>query len=317
MRDWKSFDQICRSVLPELVTLHLMIRRRGVNGAATELGVSRQTISNRRAELEQILGSRLIEQHARGQTTPLGTRMHALIKNILRDLDLFLIDMERMRNGKDIRIAGITSAWFSEKPALEECYRRREPDGTLTLIDVGDEFAIETAVREGLADVGIVSYPPRQLDPPMAVEHWRGEPMMLVISGRRRLIRPIDKAEPGDFENHDTFVSLSPKFTMAKELARYLSRNRIRLPHRLSHCSGIDDIKRAVIDDDGISILPEFAVRQERRDGRLQAYALKEPLSRQVGIVYRRDSVERVAFKKFLECFPREKRSFLKPPCQG
>lgn len=317
-RDWRTLDEIGRTLLPEGMTMQLLARRRGPSGTAAELGLSRQTISNRRAAIEELLGGKLLEAHGRGQLTPLGTRTDTFFKAVTRELDLFLIDVDQMRNGKTIRVASNTSTWSAEKPTLEECFRKLVPDGSLVQADAGDDaFSIEAEVRDGRADVGILSYPPRQLDSPLTVEHWRNEPMMLVVSGRRRLLRPIAKAEPTDFENHDTFVNLRPKFAMAKEVAMYLSRNRIRLPHKLSHFSEIASVKQALIDDDGIGILPEPTVRQEQKDGRLQAYPLMEPLVRRIGIVYRRDSLERPAVRAFLESFPREKRSVLRSGKSG
>ncbi len=316
MGDSKNFDQLCRSLFPDLLTLDVIVRLRGATGAAAELGLSRQAVSNRKSAIEELLGGRLLEEHSRNQLTPLGARSHTFVKTILRELDLFLIDAERMRNGIDIRVASDTAGWFHESRILEKSYRRKVPNGTLIRTEAGEDlFSVEAAVREGRADVGIVGYPPRILNPPMVVEHWRSEQMMLAISGRRKLLRPIETAAVNDFACHDTFITLSPNLAMGKDVAKYLSRHRIRLPRRLSHFGNIASIKQAVVDDDGISILPEPLVQQERADGRLLVYPLKNSLTRRIGIVYRRDSLDRPAFRTFLESVSREKPPCLRPPC--
>jgi DNA-binding transcriptional LysR family regulator len=62
------------------------------------------------AAVEARLGVILLEKKSRkGILTPFGARMLALAEAVLKELDEFLTDTDRIKNSKDIRLASITS----------------------------------------------------------------------------------------------------------------------------------------------------------------------------------------------------------------
>ncbi len=307
--EWKRLDQFCRSLLPELATLLLIAQRHGKTKAAADLGLSGQALGQRVAAAEALLNVPLLEKKSRkGVLTPLGARTLALADAVLKELDAFLTDTDRIKNSQDIRIASITSIWAAEKTALEEAFRMHVPKGSLMPAHAGDDFrSIQDEVIEGRADVGIVSYPPKTVASGLVIRSWRDEPMLFVVAGRKDLIRPVEIALPTDLEQHHTFLTLSANHPMAKILADYLSKYRIRFSHKLSFPS-IAGVKEAVRNDDGVSILPEPTVREDCREGRLKGIPLKHGLYRPVAVIYRSDSLGRQSVRAFLDCLDLPKK---------
>jgi LysR family hydrogen peroxide-inducible transcriptional activator len=301
--DWKRLDQYCRSLLPELVTLLLIAQRHGKAPAAADLKLSGQALGQRVATAEALLEGPLLEKRSRkGVLTPLGARVLTLAEAVLQELDEFLTDTDHIKNSQDIRIASITSVWAAEKTLLEKAYKMRIPEGSLIPAHGGDDSrSIQDEVVEGRADVGIVSYPPKTVASGLMIRHWRDEPLVFVVSSRRKLMRPVEVALPSDLEQHHTFLTLSANHPMSTMLAEYLGRHRVRFSHKLSFPS-IAGVKEAVRNDDGVSILPEPTVREDRREGRLKTIPLRHGLSRPVAVIYRAESFSRESVRAFLDC---------------
>lgn len=310
----KDLDRFSRIILSELITLLTVVEKRGVNRAAKELDIARQAVSRRISIIEENLEGPLLDRKVRGtgRLTPLGKRTLLLARSVLRELDQFVADVDRLRSGQDLRIASITSVWLAEKTHLEEGYRKRMRAGSLLLVDSGNNsHAISARVEDGRADIGIVSYPPlRMLDKAIAFSLWREERFVLAVSARRMIDSRFEHARVSArdlSELHSTFISIVSEHPMGVQIDRYFKKHRVRFPLTLSRDS-ISEMKQAVVNDDGISILPETTVREERKAGRLKVLRLKDSFYRPVGFLYRKDSVDRPAVKAFLECFALDKR---------
>jgi DNA-binding transcriptional LysR family regulator len=237
-------------------------------------------------EVERRLGMELFDRSQR----PLGlTDAGKLYADFCRDVldrkEQFDLALERMKSEVEsaVRVASIYSVGLSEMGRLQEQFAERYPEARLQ-VEYMRPDRIYDAVREGTADLGVVSYPEASRE--IAALPWRNEEMQLAAPPSHALAA-CREVHPADLNGQD-YVGFDEDLSIRKELERFFRAHGVAV-NLVMHFDNIQMIKEAVALGRGVSILPARTMQAEIEQGRLVAVPLVAPeLVRPVGIVHRR-----------------------------
>src|SRR5262249_21287284 len=140
-------------------------------------------------------------------------------------------------------------------------------------------------VADGTADFGLVSFPrpSRKWD----VIPWRDEEMVLACSPAHRLAG-LKGVRPAQLEG-EKFVAFDRGLTIRRQIDKFLREEGVTVATACEFDS-VENIKKAVEELSGVSLLPEPTLRREVRAGTLVAVPLVGArLVRTLGIIRRRN----------------------------
>jgi DNA-binding transcriptional LysR family regulator len=219
-------------------------------------------------------------------------------RDVLHRKEQFDLALERMKSDVEsaVRVASIYSIGLSEMGRLQEEFAGRYPEASLQ-VEYMRPDRIYDAVRDGTADLGLVSYPEASRE--IAALPWRNEEMQLAMIPSHPLANCAE-VHPADLNGQD-FVGFDEDLSIRKELERFFRTQGIAV-NLVMHFDNIQMIKEAVALGRGVSILPARTMQAEIAQGRLVAVPLRAPeLVRPVGIVHRRRKPLNRAAQGFLE----------------
>ncbi len=167
-------------------------------------------------------------------------------------------------------------------------------------VDVRVEYRrsseVYLSVLDGRADIGLVAYPsPRR--GLRTVTFWSDRLVLIcspshTLASRRRI--PLSALQG------EKFIAFSPDLPTRREIDRKLRSEGVKVKLVLEFDS-IETVKRAVEIENGVSIVPEKAVRDEVEAGLLATVAFTEPeLQRPLGVLIRRSARVSPALREFL-----------------
>jgi DNA-binding transcriptional LysR family regulator len=253
---------------------------------AAHCGVSQSAATQHVQEVERRLGVTLFDRSKRPLgLTDAGKLYAEFCRDVLDRKEQFEVAMERMKSEVEstVRVASIYSMGLSEMGRLQEEFAQRYPEARLEVEYMRPDKIYE-AVREGTADLGLVSYPAASRE--IAALLWRNEEMQLAAPPTHELANR-QEVLPADL-NGQEYVGFDEDLSIRKELERFFRTHGIAV-NLVMHFDNIQMIKEAVALGRGISILPARTMQAEIAQGRLVAVPLRAPeLVRPVGIVYRR-----------------------------
>jgi DNA-binding transcriptional LysR family regulator len=152
------------------------------------------------------------------------------------------------------------------------------------------------SVLDGRADIGLVAYPaPRRGLRAFAL--WNDRLVLVcspshTLASRRRISLSALHGEK--------FIAFSPDLPTRREIDRMLRFEGVKVKLVLEF-DNIETVKRAVEIENGVSIVPEKAVRDEVEAGLLATVAFSEPeLQRPLGALIRRSARVSPALREFL-----------------
>ena len=229
-RSWKQFDE-CFQTLNGLIAVELLGRLNSKTRAAEQLGISVTALSSRLKTMEKRLNGPIIENPRSSALTPQGKALRRLWEASREDIEEFLLEIERLHNQQDLRIAIVKSVWDAEKEWVESEYANRMAGGSIhPFIEDGYE-AIAHQVRDGMVDIGVVSFLDKdeKIAPPVTRQFWRTEHMVLVVEHARAGSMTRNAAvRPEDFKDlHKTFFSMQENTRMYNAVNRYLRKHNI------------------------------------------------------------------------------------------
>ena len=253
---------------------------------AAHCGVSQSAATQHVQEVERRLGVALFDRSKR----PLGlTDAGKLYSDFCRDVlhrnEQFELALEQLKNEVDstVRVASIYSIGLSEMGRLQEEFAVRYPEAHLQVQYMRPDRIYE-AVREGTADLGLVSYPEASRE--ITAIPWRNEEMHLAAPPSHPLAAR-DIVFPAELNGQD-FVGFDEDLSIRKEMERFFRAQGIAV-NLVMHFDNIQMIKEAVALGRGVSILPARTMQAEIAQGRLVAVPLRAPeLVRPVGIVHQK-----------------------------
>ena len=259
---------------------------RSMSKGAALCGVSQSAATQHVHEVERRLGVELFDRSKRPlMLTDAGKLYADFCRDVLHRQEQFDLALERMKNEVDsaVRVASIYSVGLSEMGRLQEEFAARYPDARLQ-VEYMRPDRIYDSVREGTADLGLVSYPEPSRE--IAALHWRNEEMQLAAPPSHALANR-EEVFPADLNGQD-FVGFDEDLSIRKEIERFFRTQGITV-HMVMTFDNIQMIKEAVALGRGVSILPARTMQAEIAQGRLVAVPLRAPeLVRPVGIVHRR-----------------------------
>lgn len=270
-----------------------------ISRAAQELYRTQPAISLRLRALEAELGHRLLERGPRGiALTPAGEIFRRRSESIfaeVQSLQTQLSDLAARRTGS-VTLGASDTVCLYLLPKVLKRFVQKYPGIELQLFTQISRQVLQL-VRADQADLGIVTLPAdvEGLESRILykdrflVVFPRGDP----FAGRRIL-------QPEELRGR-SIIHLKPDTITRNWIDACLEPFGLKSQVRME-VSTIEVIKRLVEVGLGISLLPEMAVVEEVRQRRLGAARLRGvPMTRTMGLVYRREKYLSLALQAFLD----------------
>lgn len=272
---------------------------RSFSRAAALNGISQPTVTRLIRQLEERLGGPLVDRTKRPpHLTSLGRDYHAGVKRLLDQFIELEASLRREYSGLalTVRVAAIYSVGLSDMGQYVERFGRDYPHARVR-IDYVHPKQVYEHVRDGSADLGLISYPMRSRE--FKVLPWREEIMVLACAPNHPLAHCRSIA-PSRLRGQK-FVAFERGLVIRQRVDRYLHEHGIdvEIVHEFDN---IETIKKGIEVGAGVAILPEPMLRQEVRAGSLKAIKLEgPPLVRPLGIIHRRGADLSTAARGFID----------------
>jgi LysR family transcriptional regulator, transcriptional activator of the cysJI operon len=262
-------------------------------------GVSQSAASQHVQEVERKLSVALFDRSKRPlELTPAGKLYYDFCRDLLNRHEQFELALEQLKGAVEgtCHVASIYSVGLSEMSRLQEAFSARHPAAHLH-VEYERPDRIYEAVRNGAADLGLVSYPLATRE--IAAIPWRLEEMHVAVPPAHPLAAK-DEIAPEDLDGLD-YIGFDEELPISREVNRYLRAHGVSV-NQAMHFDNIQMIKEAVALGSGIAILPARTMRAEIAQGRLLAVRLKSPgITRPIGIAHRRRKKFNAATQSFLD----------------
>jgi DNA-binding transcriptional LysR family regulator len=276
--------------LPHLVALKVfcdIARCRSFSQAAALNGVTQSAASQVVHALESRLRAALIDRSTRPlHLTPLGQVYYEGCKKLVEqymELEAGILQ-SRAQLAATVQVAAIYSVGLGDMGQYVERFQQDQPQARVQIEYLHPDRVYEK-VRDGTADLGLVSFPVRSRE--MIVAAWREEEMLLACPpdhplAARASIRPEDLqgAKYVAFERH---------LTVRRRVDRFLRQHHVTVDV-VHEFDNIENIKKDIIEARaGVALLPAPTLRREVAEGVLVARPLVGcRFVRPLGIIYRR-----------------------------
>lgn len=266
--------------------------------AAEQLHLSQPAVSVHVAHLERAAAQRLVERVGkRAFLTPAGEVLARHAERAFGELEAARQALARLRGAVAGRLrlgTGATASIYLLPPLLGRL-RRRHP-GLETTVVTGNTGDIVAAVIDSRLDIGLVTLP-------VARRELTATPLV-----RDRLVAIAPAEPPWRRRGPVTPAELARQPLILYErggatrgvIDRWFRAGRAT-PRVAMELGSVEAIKKLVSAGLGLSVTSELAVRAEVAAGQLAALRLAPPLTRQLGLVRRRDKPPSPTLEAFVE----------------
>ena len=256
-------DPACQPTLRQLRYLVALAECGSFTRAASHVGVSQPSFSQAIAQVEEVLGGRVVERGGRAFLTPLGREAVTLARRVLSEAEGFAALALRHRDGElggTIRLGvsptlgpyilpQLVARLHATHPRLKVYVREGLPD------------VLAEQLGDGLHDVLLVQLPVD--DARFHVERLFREPMFLAMAADDPLrtvaaIRPEHLAGRG-------LLTMQPAYRMSTQVAVLAERGGAQVLRDYEGTS-LDAVRQMAGMGMGLALLPELYCRQEIRD---------------------------------------------------
>jgi DNA-binding transcriptional LysR family regulator len=272
--------------IDQVETFLAVVTYGGFHRAAEVLHISQPAVSGRIRALEESLGVSLF---TRGRATPTlspaGKALRPHAEQILRTVAMArqaVHELQPLTAGA-LRIAAALSVCTYLMPEVMESYKTENPK-VMVHLRSGNSMQVLKMVLDGEADIGVA----RSLNhPEVETMTLRDDPLILVgdpahpMAANRRAHLEEVEAWPLIFYDRG-----SSDWTLTQGLFRRAG----LLPNVVLEVETIEAAKRMVERKLGFSFLPQIALTQELRQGKLVSFEIldAEPLSRNLDVIHPR-----------------------------
>jgi LysR family transcriptional regulator, transcriptional activator of the cysJI operon len=272
---------------------------RSMSRGAVHCGVSQSAATQHVQEVERRLGVTLFDRSKRPlELTEAGKLYADYCRDVLAREEELVLALEGVKGAIEgtVRVASIYSIGISEMNRVQEGFARSVPSARLE-VEYMRPDRIYGAVRDGAADIGLVSFPEAGRD--LLAIPWRNEEMRVAVPPAHALAtRP--SLELSELDGVD-FVAFDDDLIIRREVDRFLRSHGVSV-HTVMHFDNIQMIKEAVAVGSGVSILPTNTLLGEIARGRLLAIPFASAsMVRPVGLIHRRRKKLNRAALAFLE----------------
>jgi LysR family transcriptional regulator, transcriptional activator of the cysJI operon len=216
------------------------------------------------------------------------------VMDILGDLEGQIHNLQDLVAG-ELRISTIFSIGLHELPTYLKTFQQAHPE-----VDVRVEYRrsseVYLSVLDGRADIGLVAYPsPRR--GLQAVTFWSDR--LVLISSPSHPLASRQCIALAALQG-EKFIAFAPDLPTRREIDSKLRAEGVKVKLVLEF-DNIETVKRAVEIENGVSIVPETAIRAEVQAGLLAAVEFTDPaLRRPFGALIRRSARVSSALREFL-----------------
>ncbi|MAS96848.1 MAG: LysR family transcriptional regulator [Verrucomicrobiales bacterium] len=274
--------------------------------AAERNGISQSAVSQQIRALEDKFGVTLVERGRRNfSVTPEGEVFLKAAHSILEAYQGIEEDLGTMRDvvaGK-LTIATVYSIGFHELPPYIEKFREKYPDVDLQ-VHYRRANQVYADVSDNHADLGLVAYPQEkkgvEIEPA-----WKDRLVIICppthpLAGKKTLdLKAIDG---------ERFISFEPDLPTRKAIDGMCNQAGIRVKEVVEF-DNIETVKRGVLIENAISIVPSESVNSEVESGTLVRIPIEGKFVwRPLGIVRRRTKAISPAMREMIAML-KEKRS--------
>ncbi|MBI3324099.1 MAG: LysR family transcriptional regulator [Candidatus Omnitrophica bacterium] len=259
--------------------------------------LTQSAVSQHLKALESKLGHRLLERrHHQAVITPAGTLVYDAAQEILKrygQLEASLRQAPKREVTGTVRVGSIYTTGFYKLPAYVKSFLKRYPKVDLLLSYLKDSEVYQGVLDERL-DLGVVDDP--RPHPHLTVTPFTKERIVLVVppkhpwARKRRVSLEQLSGQP--------FVLMAHDGSTMKDLLRQ-AHVRVKIVRLLDN---IEIVKRAVEVGSGVALVPQIAVADDAKVGRLKPLDLAEgPIERTIGIVARKGATLSMPAQKFVQ----------------
>ena len=277
-----------------------VVRLGSITRAALENGSSQPSASQAIQQLEDRLEVVLFDRSQR----PLGLTQHGRFFHArVRDLIGRYYELERRVKSLDedpevageVRVAAIYSVGLAHMSRFKDRFEALHPASKVVLDYLHPAEVLE-AVRDGDAELGLISYPKKW--PDLAVIPWKVEEMVLAVDPTHRLSAHTT-VEAGDLDA-ERFIAFTPELPIRRAIDKFLKSRRSQVQVALEF-DNLETIKRAVEVPSGVAILPRPALDRELAAGSIVAVRFRDPVpTRPLAVVHRKSAGLSVPAARFL-----------------
>jgi DNA-binding transcriptional LysR family regulator len=267
--------------------------------AASRNGISQSAVSQQIRALEERFKVTLVERGRRNfSVTPEGEVFLQAARRIIeayRDIEQDLGTMRDVVAGP-LTIATVYSIGFHELPPYLETFRQRFPEVDLQ-VHYRRSNQVYADVSENLADLGLVAYPQERKGVDIEPA-WKDK--LVVICPPNH---PLAKRDSLDLKAIDgqRFISFEPDLPTRKAIDAMFTQAGIQVKEVVEF-DNIETVKRGVLIENAISIVPSESVRSEVQLGSLAQIAIKGKfIWRPLGIVRRRTKAITPAMREMIQ----------------
>ena len=284
--------------IEDLELFRNIARARSLSRGAASNGVSQSAASQRLHEIEKGLGVMLLDRSTRpAAITPAGHMYLGFCCDVLRRRERLNADLDELRTRIEgsVRVVSIYSVGLSDMTRLRREFEARCPQASLEVEYLHPDKIYE-AVRNGVADIGIVSY--GETGRYVTATPWRNEVMAVCVAPSHPLATR-GTLEPSDLQGQE-FVAFDPDLPIRRAIDRFLREHGVEVTIGM-HFDNIQIVKEAVAVGTGVSILPRRALQAEIELGRLAVLPMRPEIRRPLALLHRRGRKFNQAALHFLE----------------
>ena len=277
--------------LVELQSFSLAAERNFVTQSAVSQQVKSLEDKFKRRMLERVRGRREVK------LTPAGEVFYREAKNVLDAYDQLNESLRGLvgKIGGTVKVATVYSVGLHEMPAKVGEFMSKFPSAKIDL-EYSRTTRVVRDVLNGTVELGVIAFP----------EPRRGLTIVQMPPNKLVLICPPDhplakkpRVRAKELSGQD-FVLFERDTPTRKATDRILRSKGVEVK-KAAEFDNIETIKRAVEVGFGVAIVPEPAVIDEKRSGRLAVVEMSEKeWIRQIGVLYRSDRELSLAAKKFV-----------------
>jgi len=275
-----------------------VVKGRSFSKGAERLSISQSAASQQVANLEQVLGLKLLDRSYRPlQVTEDGELYYKGCLQLLEGYRGVLDQIRRKRNSAEgqVRVVSIYSVGLH---TLDDFVRRymQENSGSTVRLEYYHPVKVYEAILADEAEVGVMSYPRGSRH--VEVVPWLEEEMILACPSGH----PLAKTKRIDAHRlaGANFVAFEKDLKIRREVDRFFRENGIEINIQ-SEFDNIETIKQALDISTAVSILPAPSVAREVERGIITEVRLKGvDLRRPVGIIVRKGRELTATAKNFI-----------------
>jgi DNA-binding transcriptional LysR family regulator len=266
--------------------------------AAERNGITQSAVSQQMRALEQGYGVTLVERGRKNfSVTAEGEIFLAAARDILDRYQAIETQLGEMRDrvAGPLRIATVYSIGFHELPPYLDRFRESFPEVDLK-VDYRRANQIYTDVLESRTDLGLVAYP--QSRKGIEVDKvWEDRLVLIAPPGHELCARStVDVAQL----DGRRFISFEPDLPTRKAIDSMLREAGVQVKEVVEF-DNIETVKRGVVIENAVSLVPSDSVRAEVESGTLcQVQVEGVDVCRPLGILRRRTKAVTPAMRELI-----------------